>query len=87
MPKIYSEAWKADTIGNMGYRIQISPFIKILFRKASLNYVLETLGVPNKESTSNDFCFLQYKTSKYSFLSVAIENNEVIDISGVLKCN
>ena len=49
LPKIYSEAWKADTVGNVGYRIQISPFIKILFRGSSLNYVIQTLGVPNKE--------------------------------------
>lgn len=86
MPKIYSEAWKADTIGNMGYRIQISPFIKILFKGASLNYIIETLGVPNKEYTSNIYV-LEYKTSKCSFLSVPIKNDEVIDISGLLRCN
>ena len=87
LPKIYSEAWKADTIGNVGYRIQISPFIKILFRGSSLNYVIETLGVPNKEYASNGWCFLEYKTSKHSFLSVEIKNDEVIDVSGVIRCN
>lgn len=85
LPKIYSEAWKADTVGNVGYRIQISPFIKILFRGSSLNYVIQTFGVPNKEYNSNVYV-LEYKTSNHSFLSIAIKNDEVIDVSGGLRC-
>ena len=46
----------------------------------------QTLGVPNKEYTSNVYV-LEYKTSKHSFLSIAIKNDEVIDVSGVLRCN
>jgi hypothetical protein len=70
----------------MGYRIQISPYLKILFKEASLNYIIETLGVPNKEYISNVYV-REYKTSKHSFLSIAIKNDKVIDVSGVLRCN